>query len=772
MLLRGILKIDFFKKLMLSGMDKMENKIDIQREKESLKAKIGVLIETLAACKKLERVDFVIKTENRIFRYIYGINSGLSFVSSNNVKEFLETIEKSRLLPKNRRESFFNGNKKVELYIEKAGGIQEEIDEAAELFFKLAEKLIDNGHYDNVNREDEIIRRKNLSTIIENEYRYLSLLESLRECVVVSKKENDIYKIIDVNDSFMKYTGKDRTVLIGEPVHEILGVDRSFFEKINIIQEVYSGKNNKWLRGSFYGAKDGILNFIFEDITKEKEKEMTMRKLYMAIEQSEDMVVIFDKELKCEYVNNKYQKFTGYSAAEVIGVDISRLFKVIDEKNFNSVNEKIESEGYYTGEGIEIKKDGTPYWENSAITSVKNESGNIESYIKISQDITEKKSIEEKVRYAHKAIERANIAKSEFIANMSHELRTPMNGIIGAAELLKDSETTEEQSELIEMLQISSKNMLLLINSMLDISEIEFGNFAIVPRKFNIEFFLSKIVSLMENEINTYENIVFTKEINLPEIIEVEGDSRRIRQVIYILFSNALKFTEKGEIKFGVNFEDKIENIEFEFFIEDSGVGIKESEQNKIYDIFYQIDGSYTRKKGGAGVGLTIAKKITELMGGRISCKSIYGKGSRFGIKILLKKRGKIEKKKNIKMNKFYIISQDILTEIILKESIKSAGYDSEVIYLDKIENNSNIENLVLFVDIESKDEFYNLIKKIREKNRCYIIGIEDRNSYNIVKNIEESMLFDKITQKPLDKENILKIIAYIDEEFKQRGDE
>ena len=129
--------------------------------------------------------------------------------------------------------------------------------------------------------------------------------------MVVSKKENDIYKIIDVNDSFMKYTGKERTELIGEPVHEILGVERSFFEKANIIQEVYSGKNNKWLRGSFYGAKDGILNFIFEGITKEKEKEMTMRKLYMAIEQSEDMVVIFDKELKCEYVNNKYQKFTG-----------------------------------------------------------------------------------------------------------------------------------------------------------------------------------------------------------------------------------------------------------------------------------------------------------------------------------------------------------------------------------------------------------------------------------------------------------------------------
>ena len=84
----------------------------------------------------------------------------------------------------------------------------------------------------------------------------------------------------------------------------------------------------------------------------------------------------------------------------------------------------------------------------------------------------------------------------------------------------------------------------------------------------------------------------------------------------------------------------------------------------------------------------------------------------------------------------------------------------------------SNIENLGLFVEIESRDEFYNLIKKIREKNRCYIIGIEDRNSHNIVKNIEESMLFDKITQKPLDKENILKIMANIGEEFKQKGDE
>jgi hypothetical protein len=118
-------------------------------------------------------------------------------------------------------------------------------------------------------------------------------------------------------------------------------------------------------------------------------------------------------------------------------------------------------------------------------------------------------------------------------------------------------------------------------------------------------------------------------------------------------------------------------------------------------------------------------------------------------------------------MNKFYIISQDNLTEIILKESIKKAGYDSEVIYLDKIENNSNIENFVLFVDIENKDEFYNLIKRIRGKNRCYIIGIEDKNSQKIVNNIEYIMSFDKITQKPLAKDNISKIIADIEEKLK-----
>jgi len=226
-----------------------------------------------------------------------------------------------------------------------------------------------------------------------------------------------------------------------------------------------------------------------------------------------------------------------------------------------------------------------------------------------------------------KELEIANRHKSEFLANMSHELRTPLNAILGFTELIIDNiygDVPDKIKEVLERVEKNGQHLLNLINDVLDLSKIEAGRLKLSINDYSMQ-------SVIETVVTAVEALALEKKLELSiniydDLVKGKGDEQRISQVILNLIGNAIKFTDQG----GVKIEAKIVNQDFSVSISDTGPGLSEEDQQKIFEEFRQADGSSTRKKGGTGLGLSISKKIIEMHKGNIGVKSTLGKGSTF----------------------------------------------------------------------------------------------------------------------------------------------
>lgn len=442
----------------------------------------------------------------------------------------------------------------------------------------------------------------------------------------------------------------------------------------------------------------------FQDITRQREEKESLAAALRTADQAlsdlsayqtaldqNAIVAITDAKGTITFVNDKFCELSGYSRNELIGANHSILNSGTHPKPFfKEMWRAILNGDPWNGEICNRAKDGRRYWVDSTIIPIRDTSGDIQRFVSIRYDITDRVVYAKELEKRRVEAEAANLAKSQFLATMSHEIRTPMNGVMGMLELMLREDMPEEQKRRALVAQNSAQTLLTIINDVLDFSKIEAGQVELESIAFNPKQMIERAIALMS--VRAEESglaLKFEPRGTIPEW--VEGDPTRLTQVLINLIGNALKFTREGQIVVIAEYIDKDGGDLLRVSVQDTGIGISEHDQQKLFERFVQADATTTRKFGGSGLGLAISKQLVELMGGEIGVVSAPGEGSTFWFAVRTKRtsaqaepRVELEKTdtvKNLEGPLEVLVAEDnIVNQQIIEAFLRMAGHAATVV--------------------------------------------------------------------------------------------
>lgn len=443
-------------------------------------------------------------------------------------------------------------------------------------------------------------------------------------------------------------------------------------------------------------VETGLAYSIGRDVTEFTEKKESLRRSELKyrglFEKNQGIISIHDIEGNFLDVNDAGLKASGFSREELMSYDLYDL--IIPEKhdNVKLYLRQIKKANHASGEMTIRKKNGEKAVWHFMSAIDEDVDGNLQVMAN-AVDITERKKMEDEILAAKELAEKAYAMKSEFVANMSHEIRTPLNGIIGFTELLLETNLDETQRQYLEIINQSGVSLYSIINDILDFSKLEKQKLKLTLDKVEIEELVSEAFNIVSYNNNKKRlEMLIDIDDSIPRYIWT--DAMRLKQVFVNLLSNALKFTEEGEIVLYVKVLEDLGEAKkrIRFGVRDTGIGISKEKQSDIFEAFSQEDGSITKRYGGTGLGLTISNQILALLDSVLQVESEQGKGSDFFFDILFDTEEEEYDLSLTDIKKVLIVDDNDNNRKILKRMLERKN-------IEVVECDSGLKALLLVMD-------------------------------------------------------------------------
>ncbi len=602
---------------------------------------------------------------------------------------------------------------------------------------------------------------------IDMNYKLIAFSKLYKE--IIKKQYNiDCYEGLDINKVF------------NHPNYplEILAVYKKVLQGKTAVSEYFSNNNYFEIEGSPLYSADGTqiaATFYSRLITARKTNEQELQQAKINLETLIDSAGNSTWSLTTDYKIIAANKMYVSDMKRIFdvnihpGFDLSQLF---DKPNFPK-DWKGQYDLVFSGQNLFLDHIfAEDFFELNAVP-IRNIRNEIIGAVFFSRNISERKFIEQELTKAKTNAEQATVAKAQFLSNMSHELRTPLNGIIGLTNLLLSEQYLPAQTQHLEVLKYSSDHMLTLINDVLDFNKIEAGKVDLEKSAFNLLEVVEKMETFFSWEA-AGKGLSF--EVNLHNNLHriIEGDVTRLRQILTNLISNAIKFTETGSVGFSIEILEQLSegSCKLRFCVTDTGIGIEEDKLAQIFDSFGQADPSTIRKYGGSGLGLTISKKLIELMGSRLQVKSLINKGSVFWFDLIV--NCSLQKQVDVKVKEINQLSNLSGIQILIAEDnpvnmmVVSKMLEKWNVIVTKAKNGKEALDLALnnkysliLMDLQMPEmDGFTATAEIRAaKLTLPIIALTATTDDTMLKNIKQKGM-NGLVQKPFIPEELHKMIA------------